>query len=130
VILRPQAVRFELINELLVAAYRYRNWPLRDRFLPILSRGLSSLVRQDLVNLLKPQWPTLTVTMPWHLLRAYRGVRKATLTLPEFEQHLAHTVLHREYLSDSKPFVIALTSQAAFARDIDTRAELAELQRS
>ena len=48
-ILRPGSVRFELINDLLVAAYRYRNWPLRDRFLPILRRGLGLLIKQDLL---------------------------------------------------------------------------------
>jgi hypothetical protein len=127
VILRPEAVRFELINHLLVAAYRYRNWPLRDRFLPILLRGLGLLIQQDVWNLGRLQLPTLTASMPWHLLRAYRGVRTATLTLPDFEWHLARTVLHRRYCNASRPFVITPTHHLAFAKDIDTRAELEEL---
>lgn len=130
VILRPEAVRFELINQLLVAAYRYRNWPLRDRLLPILLRGLGLLINQDLRNLGRLQWPTLTASMPWHLLRAYRGVRKATLTLPDFERHLARTVLHRRYCNTARPFVITRTHHAAFAKDIDTRAELEEFTAS
>lgn len=129
VVLRPEAVRFELINHLLVAAYRYRNWPLRDRFLPILLRGLGLLMKQDVLNLRRLQWPTLTVSMPWHLLRAYRGVRTATLMLPDFERHLARTVLHRRCCNAPRPFVIALTHHLAFAKDIDTRAELEELVR-
>lgn len=127
VILRPGSVRFELINDLLVAAYRYRNWPLRDRFLPILRRGLGLLIKQDLLNLRRFQLPLLTVSMPWHLLRAYRGIRRATLTLSDFERHLARTVLHRHYLNSARPFVITLTQHVAFAKDIDTRAELDEL---
>lgn len=127
VILRPGSVRFELINDVLVAAYRYRNWPLRDRFLPILRRGLGPLIKQDLLNLRRFQLPLLTVSMPWHLLRAYRGIRRATLTLPDFEQHLARTVLHRRYLNTLRPFVITLTHHVAFAKDIDTSAELEEL---
>ncbi len=127
VILRPEAVRFELINQLLVAAYRYRNWPLRKRFFPILLRGLGLLIKQDLLNLGRLQLPTLTCSMPWHLLRAYRGIRRATLTLPEFERHLARTVLHRRYCGSGRPFVITMTRHVAFAKDIDTRGELEEL---
>lgn len=130
VILRPQAVRFELINQLLVAAYKYRNWPLRKRFVPILLRGLGLLIRQDILNLGRRQLPTLTIFMPWHLLRAYRGIRRATLTLPDFERHLARTVLHRRYCGEGRPFVITMTGHVSFAKDIDTRAELEELARA
>jgi hypothetical protein len=124
VILRSAAVRLELLNQLLVAAYRYRNWPLRNRFLPILLRGIGVLARQDLQNLRRLQLPTLTCSLPWHLLRAYWGVRNATLVLPDFEQHLARTVLHRRDQTNPRPFVIALTKHTSFAKDIDTLAEL------
>jgi hypothetical protein len=127
VILRPEALRLELLNRLLVVAYRYRNWPLRKRFLPMLFRGLGLLMRQDLENLGRLQLPILTCSIPWHILRAYQGIRNRTLSLPDFERHLARTVVHRRFRSGRKPFAITITRSLSFAKDIDTLAELQEV---
>lgn len=128
VIARPGALRLDIISRLLVLAYRYRNRPLRQRFFPMLWRGLGVLALQDLRNLARAQFPKLMVSLPWHLMRAYSGAVRGTLALPEFEQHLARTVIHRDYLRDDRPFVISPTRLVAFAKDIDTYAELAELR--
>jgi hypothetical protein len=127
VILRPEALRLELLNRLLVMAYRYRNRPLRKRFLPMLFRGLGLLMRQDLENLGRLQLPILTCSIPWHILRAYCGIRNKTLSLADFERHLARTVVHRRFRTGPKPFAITITRSLSFAKDIDTLAELQEV---
>lgn len=126
VILRPAALRLELLNRLLVAAYRYRNWPLHHRVLPLLARGIALLIKQDLLNLLRFQLPLLTVSIPWHILRAYWGIRKGSLTLDTFQRHLARTVVHRGFRREPHPFVVTMTPIASFAKDIDTLGELQE----
>lgn len=126
VIIRPSALRLELLIGLLVAIYRYRNRPLKKRFLPMLRDGLLLLARHDFRNLRRGQLPILTVSIPWHILRAYLGIRRGTLTLPEFERHLAGTVVHRDF-RDGMPFVISMTQAMSFAKDIDTLGELREV---
>jgi hypothetical protein len=127
VILRPGAVRLQLLSRLLVAAYRNRNLPLRQRFLPMLLEGIGLLLRQDIANVSRLQWPALTWSVPWHIFRAYRGIRRESLTLPEFEQHLCRTVVHRQYRQGPRPFAISVTTLSSFAKDIDTVAELEEI---
>ena len=126
VIIRPVALRLELVNRLLVAAYRYRNRPLKKRFFPMLRDGLQLLIGRDFRNLARGQLPILTVAIPWHIGRAYLGIRRGTLTLPAFERHLARTVVHRRFRA-GRPFAITLTQAMSFAKDIDTVAELQEL---
>lgn len=125
VIIRPNALRLDLLNGLLVAIYRYRNRPLKKRFLPMLRSGLSLLAGHDLRNLARRQLPILTVSIPWHIVRAYAGIRRGTLTLSEFERRLAGAIVHRDY-HDGRPFVITMTRATSFAKDIDTLAELRE----
>ena len=127
VILRAEAVRLAMLNRLLVAAYRNRNRPLRRRFLPMLLEGVWQLLRQDIRNLALRQLPTLTWDVSWNIIRAYRGVRSGSLTLPNFEKHLARAVLHRRFRCGSHPFAISVTDQLSFAKDIDTVSELEEI---
>ena len=51
------------------------------------------------------QLPILTCSIPWHLSRAYLGIRNHSLSLPEFERHLARTVVHRRFRGGIEPCV-------------------------
>jgi len=124
VIFRPQTVRLELLMRLLTLAYRYRNWPPRQRVWPMLSRGLGLMLEEDLQNLGRGQLPILTVSIPWHLLRAYRELQTRRLTVPGLERHAARVLLHRRFRRRGRPVVISVSPILSFAQDIDTQAEL------
>ena len=122
-ILRPSAIRFEVLLRLLSLAYRYRNWTPRQRMPPMLFRGVGMMLLEDARNLLRGQLPILTASIPWHLLRAYRELQTNRLTVSGLESHAARVLLHRRCRRAERPVVIAMTDVVAFAKDIDTRAE-------
>ena len=124
VIFRPQTVRLELLMRLLTLAYRYRNSPLRQRVWPMLSRGLGLMLAEDLRNLGHGQLPILTVSIPWHLARAYHEFQTGRLTVPSLERHAAQVLLHRRFRHSRRPVVISVSPILSFAQDIDTQAEL------
>ncbi len=82
VIFRPAAVRLQLLIEILSLAYRYRNWAVHKRVLPMLTRGIGRMLVNDLRNLPRGQAPTLTCAIPWHLLRAYGELARAGYPFP------------------------------------------------
>jgi hypothetical protein len=123
VIFRPAAVRLQLLIEILSLAYRYRNWAVHKRVLPMLVRGIGRMLINDLRNLARGQAPTLTFSIPWHLLRAYGELRAGRLSFPGLERHTARVFLHRDFRRTPRPVVIAVTDLIAFAQDIDTKPE-------
>lgn len=129
VILRPAALRFRVLARLLHLAYCYRNRPLDYRWSRILLRSLGTLAAQDLRNLLRLQLPGLTVSIPFHCLAAYRRYRGGELSVDGFERAFTRTFVHRRYYHacGNRPVVFSTTHILAFAKDLDTRAELAEL---
>ncbi|MHB8971695.1 MAG: hypothetical protein ACYC3X_12040 [Pirellulaceae bacterium] len=129
VIARAGALRFPLMNRLLQLAYRYRNRVLEKRYVGITWGGLGTLLAQDLRNLGKLQCPMLTLQIPYVGLRAYFRYRRGQATMRDVENFLAKAFVHRGYqrAAGGRPVVIAISPLAAFAKDIDTRAELDEL---
>lgn len=123
VILRPAAIRMELLITFLGLCYRYRNLPIHRRLFPMLGRGLALLIGQDIRNLSRLQLPILTVTIPWHVLRAYREVRTGRFTIERFERHAARVALHRRARQRGS-LVISPTDLTSFAKDIDSQREL------
>jgi hypothetical protein len=130
VIARPAALRMRLTNHLLQLAYRYRNWDMRTRHVPMVVHGLGRFVWEDLRNLASLRLPTLTLSVPYYCLRAYYRYRHQQLTVPDFEHHVGKVFLHRDFQgsAEGRPVVFALTGLTAFAKDIDTRAELEEIR--
>ncbi len=126
VLMRPQAVRLDLLIRLLTLAYRYRNLPFNRRVLPLLTRGTGTLLGQDLRNLAAGQWPILAPSIPWHVARAYRQMQSRTLTVSGLERHMAKVLLHRGYRRGARPVVVALSRILSFAQDIDSQGELDE----
>lgn len=124
VIYRPKALRTDLLIRLLSLAYRYRNRPLRKRVLPMLMRGVGMLAMQDLRNLAIGQLPVLTLSIPWHVLRAYSEFRRQSLEVSGLERHLGRVLLHRRFRRDKRAVVVALSRTVSFAQDIDSQGEL------
>lgn len=131
VIARPAAVRMRLMNHLLQLAYRHRNQRLLRRPLPMIFKGLGQLIKEDFRNLLRGQLPVLSVSIPWHCLSAFMQFQQRRLSVPEFSRRVMKVFLHRDFHRDQPPTVVfSVTSLCAFAKDIDTTDELAEVSRT
>jgi hypothetical protein len=130
VIARAGSLRFPLMNRLLELAYRYRNRVLNKRYIGITCGGLGTLMAQDLRNLARWQLPVLTVTVPFYGLRGYLRYRRGTATLRDVEHFLAIAFLHRKFhqAAGGRPVVITVSSLLSLAKDIDTQAELDEVE--
>jgi hypothetical protein len=130
VIARAGALRFPLMNRLLELAYWYRNRVLNKRYVGITCGALSTLMGQDLRNLARWQLPLLTVTVPFYGLRGFFRYRRGTATLRDVEHFLAIAFLHRRFhhAAGGRPVVIAISSLLSLAKDIDTQAELDEVE--
>ena len=129
VIARTCALRFPLMNRMLELAYRYRNRVLEKRYLGMTCGVLGTLLGQDLRNLARLQCPVLTVQVPYLGLRGFFRYRRGKATLREVENFLAKSFLHRRFhgAAGGRPVVISISSLLSFAKDIDTQAELDEL---
>ncbi len=132
VVARVEALRVRLANRLLQLAYRYRNRMLRKRFLGITLRMLGTLVAEDFRNLASGKLPTLTFSVPYHGLSAYFKYQRRHLTVRDFEQAVSHVMLHRsfQHSANGRPVVCSISPLVSFAKDIDTFAELQELDQA
>jgi hypothetical protein len=130
VIARACALRFRLMNRMLELAYRYRNRVLEKRYIGMTFGVLGTLLAHDLRNLGKLQLPLLTFQIPYLGLRGFFRYRRGKATLSEVEHFLARSFLHRRFhrAAGGRPLVISVSSLLSFAKDIDTRAELEELE--
>ncbi|MHB0957136.1 MAG: hypothetical protein ACYC0X_14450 [Pirellulaceae bacterium] len=129
VIARAGALRSALLNRLLQLAYQYRNLVLEKRYLGITGRALGTLLAEDLCNLGHLQYPVLTLQVPYVGLRGYYRYRRCQASLRDLETFLATAFVHRAYNgSGTRPVVITISRLLAFAKDIDTWAELEELE--
>jgi hypothetical protein len=71
----------------------------------------------------------LTLQIPYVGLRGYVRYRRGQATLRDVEHFLARAFVHRAHYAAAggRPVVISVSPLLAFAKDIDTRAELEEL---
>lgn len=128
VILRPEALRFEVTTRLLHLAFRHRNQPLWRRAIGMNLRGLGMLAWQDLRNLARFQMPRLTFSIPYNCLSAYFRYSRGSLSIAEFEEVFTKTFVHRDFYhsAGNHPVVFVVTRILSLAKDIDTQAELDE----
>lgn len=125
VIIRPGALRLDIVIRLLHLAYSYRNRPLPERVAGMVLRSLGVLLWQDLRLLTRRRSPKLTWSILCRCLRAYRAYRRRILTVDGFERAFAATFVDDRW-TGAKTAVFAITDLAPFARDLDTRTEFAE----
>ncbi len=128
IIARPGALRTGLTSRILDLVYRYRSRDIHKRHFPMIGRSLGRLVLEDFRQLFQFKPPVLSVSIPYHVLRAYYKLRRQQMTVSDFEYAIGKTFLHREvhHSADGRPVVFSITRIASFAKDIDTKAELAE----
>ena len=69
-------------------------------------------------------------SIPFRGLMGYYKFLREQLTLREFEHHVGKTLVRRAFhkSAQGRPVRFTITPILAFAKDIDTKAELAEAQ--
>jgi hypothetical protein len=128
VVARPGALRTSLTLRILESAYRYRSRHIQERHFRMIARGLGGLAAEDFRHLLRLKFPVLTMSIPYRALRDYYKLRRQQLTLPDFEYAVAKAFVRSEFqhCAHGRPVVFVITQILSFAKDIDTKGELAE----
>ena len=128
-ILRTKAVRLDWFNRFLMLAYRYRNRGVYERTVRITLRAMGLWLADDLRSLGSLRLPGRIVAAPYGIFRTYLRYRRRRLTVPELAAELARQVMVPGAMPPGTPSVtMAVTRIRSFAKDIDTRRELEEIQ--
>ena len=127
----PSRLRTGLLLRLLHLAYRQRNRGYSSRKRTIVLSILGTLIRRDLWNLARLEPPTLTYSVLRHGLGTFARWRRGEIDLAGLELGLAKIVVRRRHFRREGPASvrIATSRHISFAKDLDTREELAELDR-
>lgn len=127
----PARLRTGLVFRLLQLAYRERNREYGHRRREILLRMLGTLLRRDLLNLVRLKPPTLTYRVLRHGLGAFNRWRRGELDIEGLARCLGGILVRwKHFRSHGASCVRLVTSTLiSFAKDIDTREELEELGR-
>ena len=129
----PSRLRTGLLLRLLHLAYRQRNrggYSKRRR--TIVFNVLGTLLRRDLFNIARLEPPTLTYSVLRHGLGTFARWRRGEIDIEGLELGLAKIVVRRRHFRREGPSSvrIATSRHISFAKDLDTREEVAELDRS
>ncbi len=127
VVVRIGALRMRVINSILQIAYRYRNRDLRTRHVTLAVQSFRRLLEEDLRSLASLRLPLFSILVPLHGLTAYYKMVRKQLTLHDLEHLVSRTIVHRAFhrSAQDRPARLTVTNILAFAKDIDTKAELA-----
>ena len=117
-----------VVNSVLQIAYWYRNRDLRTRHVHVAIESFRRLLAEDIRSLTSLRLPLFSISIPIRGLLAYYKMVRKQLTLREFEHHVAKTLVRRAFhkSAQGRPVRFTVTPILAFAKDIDTKAELAE----
>ena len=123
-IVRPQALRLDFLGRLFRHVYATRNKSLAHRRRVVFVKMLASLLREDLVRLLRGRLPVVT----WHTVRAasiaVRKLARGSITLGQLEHVLADLLIRRERIKTvGRRVRVALVDDLGLALDIDTEEE-------
>lgn len=131
VIARLNGLRIGLANRILGLMYRYRARNIHKRHFRMTARALGTLVAEDFHDLLSLKASLLAVSIPYYGISRYYRLRNGALTLPDLESAVAEAFVRREFrhAAHDRPVVFATTRILSFGKDIDTKAELAEVMR-
>ena len=125
----PKKLRTGLLFRTIELVYQERNRDYEQRRRDIVLRLLGVLLWRDLMNLLRLHPPTLTYSAIRYGLGAFMAWRRNELTVEQLATGIEKMVVHREY--HCKPASgcvrIIVTPHVSFAKDIDTREELDEV---
>ena len=128
VIARVGALRIRVVNSVLQIAYWYRNRDLRTRYIQLAAEAFRRLLVEDLRSLTSLRLPLFSFSIPFRGLMGYYKFLREQLSLREFEHHVSKTLVRRAFQNSGhgRPVRFTVTNILAFAKDIDTKAELAE----
>lgn len=131
-ILRAAALNVDITIALARLAYLYRNRPLLRRLPGMMAHGVAMLARYDFTQWLRGRWSASACSVPWECLRAYGQYRGRRLGLREFEQAFTRTFVRKSYrhAAAGRPARFVVSPILSFAKDLDTKAEFAEVVRS
>tara|TARA_B100000315_G_scaffold258949_1_gene312905 strand:+ start:2325 stop:3248 length:924 start_codon:yes stop_codon:yes gene_type:complete len=131
VVVRVGALRMRVVNSILQITYWYRNRELRTRHVQVAAESFYRLLAEDLRSLLSLRLPLFSVSIPIRGLLAYYKMVRKQLTLREFEHHVAKALVRRTFRNSAqgRPVRFTATNILAFAKDIDTKAELEEAEK-
>ena len=128
-ILRSEAVRLDWFNRFLMLAYRYRNRSVYERTVRITLRVMGLWLADDLRSLGSLRPPGRIVAAPYGIFRTYFRYRRTWLTVPELAAELARQVMVPGATpSGAHAVAMVVTRIRSFAKDIDTRRELEEIE--
>ena len=132
VILRAAALNVDITIALVRLAYLYRNRPLLRRLPGMLAHGLTMLARHDFDQWRRLRWSATACNVPWQCLRAYLLYRRGRLDVREFERAFAKTFVRNPYrrAAMGRPARFVISRTLSFAKDLDTKAEFAEVVRT
>ena len=130
VIARVGALRMRVINSVLQIAYWYRNRDLRTRYIQLAGESFRRLLVEDMRSMTSLRLPLFSISIPFRGLVAYYKFLREQLTLREFEYHVLKTIVRRtfQHSAQNRPVRFTVTPILAFAKDIDTKAELAQAE--
>ena len=128
VVIRVGALRMRVINSILQIAYWYRNRDLRTRHVQVAAESFRRLLAEDLRSLTSLRLPLFSISIPFRGLLAYYKMVRKQLTLRDFEDLVSKTMVRRAFHNSAqgRPVRFTVTPIMSFAKDIDTKAELAE----
>ena len=131
VVVRVGALRMRVVNSILQITYWYRNRDLRMRHVQVAAESFHRLLAEDIRSLASLRLPLFSVSIPIRGLLAYYKMLRKQLTLREFEHHVAKALVRRTFRNSAqgRPVRFTATNILAFAKDIDTKAELAEAEK-
>ena len=129
VVIRVGALRMRVINSILQIAYWYRNRDLRTRHIQLAAESFRRLLAEDLRSLASLKLPLFSVSIPFRGLSAYYKMVRKQLTLHDLEDLVSGTIVRRAFRrsAQGRPVRVTVTDIMAFAKDIDTKAEFAEV---
>jgi hypothetical protein len=125
----PDALRLDLVLQLLAIAYRTRNRSIATRRRAMVSQVMLSLLSQDALSLLRLRPPIFTATVLTNGLGLARELRSGMALRSDLEQRVAKIVIARRYRKRfpdhgvSLPILPALT----WAEDVDTKEEARQI---
>lgn len=128
VIFDPEAMRLDFLYRLLQAGYRTRNRPVLYRRAQLIPNLITTILHQDLRELLALRLPTVT----WDTLRGAlvaRPLRDGRLTQPVLEDNIRRVFVHRRHRRrfPRRRARLPILRGMSLAKDIDTAAEAAAI---
>lgn len=125
-IVRPSAIRLNLVYALVRLGYRTRNQPVRQRTWRMLLGAVGFLLREDLRLLLAGKAPHLTLTVVRNALIVSRALQQGRIATHSLARRLRAVLVRASYRlrHPRTAVVLPITELLDLAKDFDTVEEM------